>query len=36
MHDKDAARMQSFADVPEERVRAIRAPTLIVLGDRTS
>jgi pimeloyl-ACP methyl ester carboxylesterase len=34
MHDKDAARMQSFADVPEERVRAIRAPTLIVLGDQ--
>jgi pimeloyl-ACP methyl ester carboxylesterase len=34
MHDKDAARMQSFADVPDELVRSIRAPTLIVLGDR--
>jgi pimeloyl-ACP methyl ester carboxylesterase len=34
MHDKDAARMRSFKDVPDDVVRAIRAPTLIVLGDR--
>lgn len=34
MHDKDAARMQGFTDVPESQVRAVRAPTLIVLGDR--
>ena len=34
MHDKDAARMRSFADVPDEAVRSVRAPTLIVLGDR--
>jgi pimeloyl-ACP methyl ester carboxylesterase len=34
MHDKDAARMRSFADVPDESVRSIRAPTLIVLGDQ--
>lgn len=34
MHDKDAERMRSFEDVPEELVRSIRAPTLIVLGDR--
>jgi pimeloyl-ACP methyl ester carboxylesterase len=34
MHDKDAARMQSFKDVPDDSVRAVRAPTLIVLGDR--
>jgi len=34
MHDKDAARMQSFKDVPDDLVRSVRASTLIVLGDR--
>jgi len=34
MHDKDAARMQSFKDVPDDLVRSVHAPTLIVLGDR--
>jgi pimeloyl-ACP methyl ester carboxylesterase len=34
MHDKDAARMRSFTDVPDDAVRSVRAPTLIVLGDR--
>jgi pimeloyl-ACP methyl ester carboxylesterase/ribosomal protein S18 acetylase RimI-like enzyme len=34
MHDKDAARMQNFVDVPDEAVRSVRGPTLIVLGDR--
>ncbi len=34
MHDKDAARMQSFKDVPDDAVRSVRAPTLIVLGDQ--
>lgn len=34
MHDKDAARMRNFEDVPEELVRSVRAPTLLVLGDR--
>jgi len=34
MHDKDAARMQNFKDVPDALVRSVRAPTLIVLGDR--
>lgn len=34
MHDKDAARMQSFKDVPDELVRSVRASTLIVLGDQ--
>ena len=33
MHDKDAARMQSFEDVPDAVVGSIRVPTLIVLGD---
>lgn len=34
MHDKDAARMQGFEDVPDALVRSIGAPTLIVLGDQ--
>jgi pimeloyl-ACP methyl ester carboxylesterase len=34
MHDKDAARMQTFKDVPDDSVRSVRAPTLIVLGDQ--
>jgi len=34
MHDKDAARMRTFEDVPEDAVRSVRAPTLIVLGDQ--
>ena len=28
------ARMRSFADVPDADLRALRAPTLIVIGDR--
>ena len=34
MHDKDAARMRSFHDVPDALVASVRAPTLIVLGDQ--
>ena len=34
MHDKDAARMASFADVPDAAVRGVRAPTLVITGDR--
>lgn len=34
MHDKDAERMRSFKDVPDDSVRSVRAPTLIVLGDQ--
>ena len=34
MHDKDAERMRNFADVPDDLVRSVRAPTLIVIGDR--
>ena len=34
MHDKDAARMQSFKDVPDDAVRSVRAPPLIALGDQ--
>ncbi|HOX25597.1 MAG TPA: alpha/beta hydrolase [Candidatus Krumholzibacteria bacterium] len=34
MHDKDAARMRAFTDVPDSLVASVRAPTLIVIGDR--
>lgn len=34
MHDKDAERMRSFEDVPDQLVRSVTAPTLIVLGDQ--
>lgn len=34
MHDKDAERMRNFTDVPDELVRSVRAPTLILTGDR--
>ena len=34
MHDKDAARMRGFRDVPAALVASVRAPTLIVLGDQ--
>ena len=34
MHDKDAARMLNFKDVPDDLVRSVRAPTLIVIGDQ--
>jgi pimeloyl-ACP methyl ester carboxylesterase len=34
MHEKDAERMRNFVDVPDELVRSVRAPTLVVIGDR--
>lgn len=34
MHDRDAARMRSFRDVPDEQVAGVRIPVLILLGDR--
>lgn len=34
MHDKDAERMRSFQDVPDDLIRSVRAPSLVVLGDR--
>jgi pimeloyl-ACP methyl ester carboxylesterase len=36
MHDKDLARMRSFEDVPDDALRSLRAPTLVLLGDRES
>jgi pimeloyl-ACP methyl ester carboxylesterase len=34
MHDKDAARMQNFEDVPDDLVASVRAQVLVLLGDR--
>lgn len=34
MHDRDLERMRNFEDVPDADLRAMRAPTLILLGDR--
>lgn len=34
MHDKDRDRMRNFEDVPDSLLRGVRAPTLVVLGDR--
>jgi pimeloyl-ACP methyl ester carboxylesterase len=34
MHDKDAERMRSFTDVPDADLRALRPPTLLIIGDR--
>jgi len=34
MQYKDAERMRTFEDVPDELVRSVHAPTLIVLGDQ--
>lgn len=34
MHNKDAKRMLEFADIPDERIKAIQAPTLIIIGDK--
>jgi len=34
MFHKDAERMQQFEDVPDVQVRSIKAPTLILSGDR--
>lgn len=34
MHDKCARRMQTFTDIPDEQLQAIKAPVLIIAGDR--
>jgi len=34
MHDKCARRMQTFTDIPDEQLTSIKAPTLIITGDR--
>ena len=34
MHDKDAKRMVNFKDIPDVQIKAIKAPTLIMIGDK--
>jgi pimeloyl-ACP methyl ester carboxylesterase len=34
MHDKDVERMRHFAEISDDDVRTVKAPTLIILGDR--
>lgn len=34
MHDKDARRMVNFMDIPDEKIRSIKAPTLLLIGDK--
>ncbi|MBW8359246.1 MAG: alpha/beta hydrolase [Weeksellaceae bacterium] len=34
MHDKDAARMVNFKDIPDEKIATVKVPALIIIGDR--
>lgn len=34
MHDRDAKRMLEFKDIPDEKIKSIKAPTLIIIGDK--
>lgn len=34
MHDRDAKRMLSFKDIPDEQIKSIKIPTLIIIGDK--
>ena len=34
MHDRDAKRMVNFKDIPNEQIESIKAPTLIIIGDK--
>lgn len=34
MHDKDVKRMINFKDIPDDEIKAIKAPTLIIIGDK--
>lgn len=34
MHDRDAKRMLNFKDIPDEQIKAIKAPALIIIGDK--
>ena len=34
MHDKDAKRMIDFNDIPDEKIKSIKAPVLIIIGDK--
>ncbi|MGV3761281.1 alpha/beta fold hydrolase [Parapedobacter sp.] len=34
MHDRDAKRMVNFKDIPDEQIKSINAPTLIIIADK--
>ena len=34
MHDRDAKRMVNFKDIPDEQIKSIKIPTLIIIGDK--
>ena len=34
MHDRDAKRMVNYKDITEEQIKSIKAPTLIIIGDK--
>lgn len=34
MHDRDAKRMVNFKDIPDGQIQSIKAPALIIIGDR--
>jgi pimeloyl-ACP methyl ester carboxylesterase len=34
MHDKDVKRMINFKDIPDHKIKSIKAPTLIIIADK--
>lgn len=34
MHDRDAKRMINFKDIPDEQIKSIKAPALVIIGDK--
>ena len=34
MHDRDVKRMVNFKDIPDDKIKSIQAPTLIMIGDK--
>jgi len=34
MHDRDVKRMIHFTDIPDEQIKSIKAPTLVIIGDK--
>lgn len=34
MHDRDAKRMVHFKDIPDEKIKTIKAPAFIIIGDK--
>jgi pimeloyl-ACP methyl ester carboxylesterase len=34
MHDRDVKRMVNFKDIPEDQIKSLKVPTLIIVGDK--